>query len=179
VKIAPVGVRVLDFGEAPRQQGASLGEVLFGCCRCCNGERSGLAHRREQSGSKQLILDRAPLPAALDPDVTRAQPITQRQQGGRFPNPALGTVAQDGFAPSRPEKAGRQAARPFSAATFINRVLCLDRPEPRRGGRKGMKAERSKKQRPETVQNRPSARAEGREIRFVRTRKAAARTGRS
>jgi len=119
----------VDFGEAPLQPGASLGEILFGHCRRRNGKRSGLAHRCEQRGGDKLVFDGAPLPAAFDPDVASAQPITQRQQGGRFPNPPLGTIrTQHGFAPSRPEKAGRQAARPFSAAAFINRAQYLDCP---------------------------------------------------
>jgi hypothetical protein len=33
------------------------------------------------------------LPADFDPDVAGAQPITQRQQGGGFPNAALGAAS--------------------------------------------------------------------------------------
>ena len=38
------------LGEAPFQQSATLGKVLFGGCRRRDGERSGLAHRGEQGG---------------------------------------------------------------------------------------------------------------------------------
>ena len=38
------------FGEAPFQQSAALGKVLFGGCRRRDGQRSGLAHRGEQGG---------------------------------------------------------------------------------------------------------------------------------
>jgi hypothetical protein len=91
--VQPVGGRFSgDLGEAPLQQRAPLGEVLLGGCRRRDGEWSGLAQSGEQSGRDQLILDGAPLVAALDPDVAGAQPVAQREQGGSFPNSTLRTI---------------------------------------------------------------------------------------
>lgn len=79
-----------DLGEAPVKERASLREVFLRCRRHGDGERSGLAHRDEQRGRDELVLDGAPLPAALHPDVPRAQPIAQREQRRRLPGPAVG-----------------------------------------------------------------------------------------
>jgi len=96
------------LGEAPFQQSAALGKILFGGCRRRDGQRSGLAHRGEQGGRNQLVFDGAPLPAAHDPDVAGAQPVSQCQQGRRLPGSALGTIrAQHGFTPGWAKKACR------------------------------------------------------------------------
>jgi hypothetical protein len=91
------------LGEAPFQQSAALGKILFGGCRRRDGQRSGLAHRGEQGGRNQLVFDGAPLPAALDPDVAGAQPVSQCQQGRRLPGSCS--------APSGLSTASRQAGR--------------------------------------------------------------------
>jgi hypothetical protein len=51
------------------------------------------------------MVDGAPLPAALDPDVAGAQPLSQCQQGRRLPGSVLDAIwAQYGFAPGWAEK---------------------------------------------------------------------------
>ena len=103
------------LGEAPFQQSAALGKILFGGCRRRDGQRSGLAHRGEQGGRNQLVFDGAPLPAALDPDVAGAQPVSQCQQGRRLPGSALATIR----ALSRQESPDARAMRSSSACCFF------------------------------------------------------------
>ena len=122
------------------QQGAALGQVLLGAPGTATGSGPACAHGGEQGGRDELILDGAPLPAALDPDVAGAQPVAQREQGGAsqvrrsaiFPRPAPRRAR-------RTEESDRQAARPSAGRRWhrrraASRRRAAWRPRPGRRG---------------------------------------------
>ena len=55
----------IHLRQASFQQGAAFGQVLLRGLRHGDGQRPSLAHGREQRRRDQLVLDGAPLPAAL------------------------------------------------------------------------------------------------------------------
>jgi hypothetical protein len=90
----------------------------------------------KSAGGMELVLDGAPLPAALDPDVAGTQPVAQGEQRGRFPDPAPGvTGVPHRVAPSGAQEGGGRAARPPLAAARVGRPQRLDRTQRRGRGR--------------------------------------------
>lgn len=113
-----------------------------------------------------MVLDGAPLPAALHPDVAGAQPVAQREQGGSLPDATVLGVAgaaavQHRVAPGWPEKAGWQALWPLPAAAAVGDLQQLHRAQRRRRGGHGAELEGVEEQGAEPVQHGPGSRRQG------------------
>ena len=166
----------VDLRQAPIQQRAAFGEVLLRGRGHGDGQRPGVAHSGEQGGRDELVLDGAPLPAALDPDVARAQPVAQGEQGGGLPGASVlhgadVAHAHDGVAPGRSQERGGQALRP-SPAVVVCAAQQFDRAQRRGRGGHGAQPERAEEQRAEPVQHGPGTRGEGGQVHLVGARQA-------
>ena len=157
----------VDLAHAPFQEGAAFGQVFLSGCRHSDRQGPGLPHGGEQGGRNELVLDCAPLPAALDPDVPGAQPVAQCEQGGGLPSAAMlgarfAAAVPHGVPPGRTEETGWQAFRPFPAAGAICLMQQLDRAQRCRGGGHGTELEGIEKHRTKPVQHRPGTQSHSR-----------------
>ena len=158
-----------DLGEPAREQGAAFFEPAVRGVRHGNRQRARGAHALEQGGRDELILDRPPLPAALNADVAGAQPVAQRQQCRDFPGSPVGNLpGQHRTAPAGFEESDRQAAWPGLAVALVDVAEHLHGAQRAGRGRECTKAEGIQEGRPEPVQHRPSAGCKRGEVGFVR-----------
>ncbi len=132
-----------DLRQPAAEPVSAVLQVSRGRCGCSDGQLAVPAHALKDGRRHELVLDGAPLPAALDPDVARPQPVAQREQGRHLPGSPVRTGGrQHDIAPGRLEKPDRQAVRPVLAAAAVDGGEDLGRAQRADRGRHGAEAER-------------------------------------